>query len=217
MSEKKLRILIVDDHEVVRVGLRGLLDRQEGFEVIAEGGNVAEAIAMAKEHHPDIVVLDVRLPDGSGVEACREIRSDNPSTRVIMLTSYSDDEALFNSIMAGASGYLLKQTRSRTLIEAIRTVGEGGSLLDPAVTQQVLSRLRSGTIDEEAQNPLSDLTEQERRILELVAEGRTNKEIAQLVFLAEKTVKHYVSNILSKLQVDNRAAAAALFGRLSGE
>ena len=209
---EKIKVAIVDDHEVVRMGLITLLEGQNDMVVVGEAGTVQGAIDMCRETKPDVVVLDVRMPDGSGVEACRTIRSDLPSTQVIMLTSFSDDEALFSSIMAGAAGYLLKQTRSSSLLDAIRTVAKGGSLLDPAVTMQVLERLRSGKTSEN--NPLAELTEQERNILELIAAGKTNREIAGEVFLSEKTVKHYVSNILSKLGVENRAAAAALFGQI---
>ena len=207
-----LKILIVDDHEVVRQGLRALLKRQEGFEVVGEAGTVAEAIREAEEMQPNVVVMDVRLPDGSGVEACRDIRAANANIRVLMLTSYADDEAVFNSIMAGASGYLLKQIRSRELVTAIQRVGNGESLLDPAVTQQVLARVRSMAHNPEVAkaNPLS---EQEECILSLIAEGKTNREIAQQLFLSTKTVKNYVSNIFGKLNISRRAEAAAYYVR----
>ena len=207
-----LRLLVVDDHEVVRQGLVALLGRREGFQVVAEAGTVAEAIEAARRFQPDIVVMDVRLPDGSGVEACREIRSEFPSTRVVMLTSYPDEEAVLSAIVAGASGYLLKQVRARDLITALETVGRGGSLLDPAVTEKVLERIRriatGGQSDE-----LAALTAQERRILLLVAEGKTNKEIATEIFLSDKTVKNYVSSILSKLNLERRAQAAAFVAK----
>ena len=207
-----LRLLVVDDHEVVRQGLVALLDRREGFSVVAEAGTVAEAIAEARRHQPDIVVMDVRLPDGSGVEACREIRSELPETRVVMLTSYPDEEAVLSAIVAGASGYLLKQIRARDLVAALETVGRGGSLLDPAVTEKVLERVRriatGGQTDE-----LAALTAQERKILMLVAEGKTNKEIASDVFLSDKTVKNYVSSILSKLNLERRTQAAAFVAK----
>jgi two-component system response regulator DevR len=212
-----LRILVVDDHEVVRQGLVSLLDRREGFQVVAEAGTVAEAIEAARRFQPDIVVMDVRLPDGSGVEACREIRSALPLTRVVMLTSYPDEEAVLSAIVAGASGYLLKQIRARDLMTALETVGRGGSLLDPAVTEKVLERVRriatGGQSDE-----LAALTAQEQRILLLVAEGKTNKEIAAEIFLSDKTVKNYVSSILSKLNLERRAQAAAFVAnhRLDG-
>ncbi len=207
MDAAKVRILLVDDHEVVRMGLRTLLERREGLQVVGEAGTVADAVASARQWHPDVIVMDIRLPDGNGVEACREIRGERPETRVIMLTSYADDEAVYGSIMAGASGYLLKQTRGQNLAEAIERVGKGESLLDPAVTDKVLERMRSlarGEGDE-----LAALTEQERRILGLIAEGKTNKEIAEEVFLSDKTVKNYVSSILSKLNLRRRSEAAA--------
>lgn len=211
-SNAVLRLLVVDDHEVVRQGLVALLGRREGFQVVAEAGTVAEAIEAARRFQPDIVVMDVRLPDGSGVEACREIRSEFPSTRVVMLTSYPDEEAVLSAIVAGASGYLLKQVRARDLITALETVGRGGSLLDPAVTEKVLERIRriatGGQSDE-----LAALTAQERRILLLVAEGKTNKEIATEIFLSDKTVKNYVSSILSKLNLERRAQAAAFVAK----
>ena len=207
-----LRLLIVDDHEVVRQGLVALLDRREGFQVVAEAGSVAEAIEQAARVEPDLVIMDVRLPDGSGVEACREIRAEHPATRVVMLTSYPDEEAVLSAIVAGASGYLLKQVRARDLVAALEAVGRGESLLDPAVTEKVLERVRriatGGYADEVAQ-----LTAQERRILLLVAEGKTNKEIASEVFLSDKTVKNYVSSILSKLNLQRRAQAAAFVAK----
>jgi two-component system response regulator DevR len=209
---RSLRLLVVDDHEVVRQGLAALLDRRAGFEVVAEAGSVEQAIAQARLHRPDIVVMDVRLPDGSGVEACREIRAELPETRVIMLTSFPDDEAVLSAIVAGASGYLLKQIRARDLVAALEAVGRGESLLDPAVTERVLERVRriaTGQVSDE----LSSLTPQERKILMLVAEGKTNKEIAADVFLSDKTVKNYVSSILSKLNLERRAQAAAFVAK----
>jgi len=209
---RTLRLLVVDDHEVVRQGLVALLDRRPGFQVVAQAGTVEESIAQARLHQPDIVVMDVRLPDGSGVEACREIRAELPATRVIMLTSFPDDEAVLSAIVAGASGYLLKQIRARDLVAALEAVGRGESLLDPAVTERVLERVRriaTGEVDDE----LSVLTAQERKILMLVAEGKTNKEIAAEVFLSDKTVKNYVSSILSKLNLERRAQAAAFVAR----
>ncbi len=207
-----LRILVVDDHEVVRQGIVSLLERHEGFQVVAQAATAAEAIAQAGTHRPDVVVMDIRLPDGSGVEATREIRAQHPDTRVVMLTSYPDDEAVFASIVAGASGYLLKQVRGRDLVAALEAVGKGGSLLDPAVTEQVLDRVRrvaSGTYQDE----LAALTAQERRILVLVAEGKTNKEIAEEIFLSDKTVKNYVSSILAKLNLQRRTQAPAFVAR----
>ncbi len=209
---RPLRVLVVDDHEVVRQGLVALLDRRPGFEVVGEAGTVAEAIEAARRHQPDIVVMDVRLPDGSGVEACREIRSELPATRVVMLTSYPDDEAVLSAIVAGASGYLLKQIRARDLVAALETVGRGESLLDPAVTEKVLERIRRIATGQFA-DELAQLTSQEQKILALVAEGKTNKEIADEVFLSDKTVKNYVSSILSKLNLERRAQAAAFVAK----
>jgi DNA-binding NarL/FixJ family response regulator len=212
---RPLRLLVVDDHEVVRQGLVALLDRREGFAVVAEAGTVAEAVAQAHRFEPDIVIMDVRLPDGSGVEACREIRAERPTTKVVMLTSYPDEEAVLSAIVAGASGYLLKQIRARDLVSALEAVGRGESLLDPAVTEKVLERVRriaTGAATDE----LASLTPQEQKILLLVAEGKTNKEIAADVFLSDKTVKNYVSSILSKLNLERRAQAAAYMARLHG-
>jgi two-component system, NarL family, response regulator DevR len=210
--QRTLTLLVVDDHEVVRQGLVSLLDRREGLQVVAQAGTVAESIDQARRFKPDIVVLDIRLPDGSGIEACREIRSELPDTRVIMLTSYPDEEAVLSAIVAGASGYLLKQIRARDLVAAIETVGRGESLLDPAVTEKVLDRVRriaSGTYT----NELAQLTGQEQKILMLVAEGKTNKEIASEIYLSDKTVKNYVSSILSKLNLERRAQAAAFVAK----
>jgi len=208
----RLRMLVVDDHEVVRQGLVSLLDRRSGFEVVAQAASVAESIAQAARFEPDLVIMDVRLPDGSGIESCREIRAARPETRVVMLTSYPDDEAVLSAIIAGASGYLLKQIRGRELVSALEAVGRGESLLDPAVTEKVLERVRrmaSGTATDE----LAGLTGQERKILMLVAEGKTNKEIAAEVFLSDKTVKNYVSSILSKLNLQRRTQAAAFVAK----
>jgi DNA-binding NarL/FixJ family response regulator len=207
-----LRLLVVDDHEVVRQGLVALLERQAGFEVVAQAGTVAEAIGAAARFEPDLVIMDVRLPDGSGIEACREIRAARPETRVIMLTSYPDEEAVLSAIIAGASGYLLKQIRGRDLVSALEAVGRGESLLDPAVTEKVLARVRQ-VASGSARDELSELTAQERKILLLVAEGKTNKEIAAEVFLSDKTVKNYVSSILSKLNLQRRAQAAAFVAK----
>ncbi|HEY6057762.1 MAG TPA: response regulator transcription factor [Candidatus Limnocylindrales bacterium] len=211
-SARPLRLLVVDDHEVVRQGLVSLLDRREGFQVVAEAGSAAEALEMARKFQPDIVVMDVRLPDGSGIEACRDIRAELASTRVVILTSYPDEEAVLSAIIAGASGYLLKQIRGRDLIAALEAVGRGESLLDPAVTEKVLDRVRriaTGSYTDE----LAQLTQQEQKILMLVAEGKTNKEIASEVFLSDKTVKNYVSSILSKLNLERRAQAAAFVAK----
>jgi len=207
MADRRIRILLVDDHEVVRMGLKTLLEKREEFAIVGEAGDVAEAISTARRTEPDVIVMDIRLPDGSGVEACREIRNERPDTHVIMLTSYADDEAVYGSIMAGASGYLLKQTRGQDLAGAIERVARGESLLDPAVTDKVLERMRNlatGGSDE-----LAALSPQERKILGGIAEGKTNKEIAEEVFLSDKTVKNYVSSILSKLNLRRRSEAAA--------
>ena len=207
-----LRVLLVDDHEVVRQGLASLLKATDDIVVAGEAGTVRDAVEEAERTRPDVVVMDVRLADGSGIEATREIRAHRPQIQVIMLTSFADDEALFASIMAGASGYVLKQVKSGELIRAIRAVGAGQSLLDPAVTKSVLDRLRKGKHlmrDEK----LARLSPQEERILSLVADGKTNKEIGEELHLAEKTVKNYVSSILSKLEVARRAEAAAYLAR----
>jgi two-component system response regulator DevR len=212
MSEPPLRILLVDDHEVVRDGVKALLQATDDIIVTAEASSVREAVDEADRARPDVVVMDVRLADGSGIEATREIRARHPKTAVIMLTSFADDEALFASIMAGASGYVLKQVKGGELVRAIRTVGKGESLLDPAVTSTVLDRLRRGKHmlrDEK----LARLSPQEERILSLVADGKTNREIGEELHLAEKTVKNYVSSILSKLEVARRAEAAAYLAR----
>jgi two-component system, NarL family, response regulator DevR len=205
-------VMLVDDHEVVRNGIRAMLQAEDDIVVSAEAGTVREAIDEADRARPDVVVMDVRLADGSGIEATREIRAQHPATRVLMLTSFADDEALFASIMAGASGYVLKQVHSGDLVRAIRAVGAGESLLDPAVTTSVLDRLRKGKHlmrDEKLQR----LSPQEERILSLVADGKTNREIGEELHLAEKTVKNYVSSILSKLEVARRAEAAAYLAR----
>jgi two-component system response regulator DevR len=206
-EDESLKVMLVDDHEVVRQGLRAVLDDEPDLSVVAEAGSAAEAISRAKVFEPDVIVMDVRLPDGNGVDACRSIRSDRPATKVVMLTSYSDDQALFDSIMAGASGYLLKQVRGQELASSIRRVGNGESILDPAVTQRVLERIRNP--DEGTDKRLARLTPTERRILDMIADGLTNREIAAKIKLAEKTVKNYVSGILSKLDVSRRVEAAA--------
>jgi two-component system, NarL family, response regulator DevR len=210
-----LRLMLVDDHEVVRSGLRAMLEATGEVRIVAEAGAVREAIAAADRTTPDVIIMDVRLADGSGIEATREIRARRPETRVLMLTSFADDEALFASIMAGASGYVLKQIHSADLVRAIRQVGHGQSLLDPAVTATVLERLRKGKhlLRDER---LARLTAHEERILTLVADGLTNREIGLELKLAEKTIKNYVSTILSKLEVGRRAEAAAYLARHTG-
>ncbi len=203
-----IRVMLVDDHEIVRQGLRTLLERREHLQVVAEAGSVAEAVEVGLRVRPDVIVMDVRLPDGTGIEACRDIRAECPDVRVLMLTSYADDEAVYASIIAGAAGYLLKQTRGRELVSAIERVAAGESLLDPEVTAAVLSRMRDMAAGKH-HDKLAELSDQERRILNLIAEGKTNREIAATVFLAEKTVKNYVSTILNKLGMERRAQAAA--------
>jgi two-component system response regulator DevR len=207
-----LKVMLVDDHEVVRQGLRALLEAEEGIEVVAEADSGPSAVSLASAHQPDVVVMDVRMPEGSGVEACRAIRDERPDAQIIMLTSFSDDEALFNSIMAGAAGFVLKQIRGRDLIDAIRTVGGGKSLLDPDVTKRVLERLRKAKF-EEKDPKLARLSPQEERILDMVGEGMTNREIAERIHLSDKTVKNYVSTILQKLEVARRAEAASYVAR----
>jgi two-component system response regulator DevR len=212
MDGPPLRVMLVDDHEVVRDGIRALLDGTDDIVVCAEAGSVRAAVAEAERALPDVIVMDVRLQDGSGIEATRDIRARRPQTQVLMLTSFADDEALFASIMAGAAGYVLKQIKGGDLVRAIRTVGSGESLLDPAVTKGVLDRLRKGKhlLKDEK---LARLSPQEERILGLVAAGRTNKQIGEELRLAEKTVKNYVSSILAKLEVARRAEAAAYLAR----
>ncbi len=204
--------MLVDDHEIVRDGIRAMLDAEDDIVVTTEAGSVREAVDEAARTRPDVIVMDVRLSDGSGIEATREIRANRPETKVLMLTSFADDEALFSSIMAGASGYVLKQVKSGDLLRAIRAVGAGDSLLDPSVTNAVLDRLRKGKHlmkDEK----LARLSPQEERILEFIAQGWTNRQIGEELGLAEKTVKNYVSSILSKLEVARRAEAAAYLAR----
>ncbi len=212
MNQPPLRVMLVDDHEVVRGGVRAMLQATDDIIVTAEAASVQEAIDEAARSRPDVIVMDVRLTDGSGIEATRQIRADRPATRVLMLTSFADDEALFASIMAGASGYVLKQVNSAELLRAIRAVGRGESLLDPAVTTSVLDRLRKGKHLMQDEK-LARLSPQEERILTAVADGKTNREIGDDLHLAEKTVKNYVSSILSKLEVARRAEAAAYLAR----
>ena len=210
--DEKIRIMLVDDHEVVRKGLAALIEAEEDLEVVGEAGDGAEAVRLARLFRPRVVVMDVRMPGGGGVAACRDLRDQNPDVDVIMLTSYSDDEALFNSIMAGAAGFVLKQIRGRDLIDTIRRVAAGQSLLDPSVTKRVLERLRKAKIDDRDPK-LSRLSAQEERILDMVAEGLTNREIAEAIHLSDKTVKNYVSSILSKLEVQRRSEAASYVAR----
>lgn len=211
-ADKKIRVMLVDDHEVVRQGLKALIELDEGMTVVGEADGVQASIERAGLTRPDVVVMDVRLTDGSGIEATREIRAQHPEIRVIMLTSFADDDALFASIMAGASGYVLKQVKSNDLVRSIRSVADGQSLVDPTMTGAVLERLRKGR-DLLKDEKLARLSPQEERILGLVAEGKTNKEIGDAINLAEKTVKNYVSTILQKLEVARRAEAAAYLAR----
>jgi DNA-binding NarL/FixJ family response regulator len=204
----KQRILIVDDHEVVRLGLKALLDQHPHFEVIAEAANAKEALEKVERYSPDVVLMDIRLPGASGIEACEEITENFPDTKVIMLTSYAEDEMLFSAIRSGASGYVLKQIAAEDLIKAIEAVGRGEGLLDPAVTQRVFQEVKRAVREEEA-SAFANLSQQEKHVLLLVSEGRTNREIAKSLFLGEGTVRNYVSSILSKLGVSNRAEAAA--------
>ncbi len=206
-----IRVFLLDDHEIVRRGIAELIGLQSDLEVVGEAGTAAEALIRITASQPDVAILDVRLPDGNGIEVCREVRSLFPNIHVLMLTSYSDDEALFNAIMAGASGYVLKEIRGTDLIAAIRQVAAGRSLLDPSVTERVLERLRNGN---KGNNELSGLTGQEKTILNLIGEGMTNRQIGEQMHLAEKTIKNYVSGLLAKLGMERRTQAAAFVARL---
>ncbi|MGP2442884.1 response regulator [Streptomyces sp. JW3] len=207
-----IRVFLLDDHEVVRRGVHDLLSGEHDIEVVGEAGTAAEALARIPAARPDVAVIDVRLPDGSGVEVCREIRAHDESVHCLVLTSYSDDEALFDAIMAGAAGYVLKDIRGAELLAAVRDVAAGRSLLDPAATARVLQRLRDGGAP--ADDRLARLTEQERRILELIGEGLTNRAIGERLHLAEKTIKNYVSSLLAKLGMQRRSQAAAYVARM---
>ena len=205
-----IRVFLLDDHEIVRQGLRALLESQAGFDVVGEGGSAAEALSRIPPLRPDVAVLDVRLPDGDGVQVCREVRAASPEIRCLMLTSFADDEALFDAIVAGASGYVLKQIKGTDIVDAIRRVAAGESLLDPDATRRVLERIRNPPAEDER---LASLTPQEGRILELITDGLTNRQIAEEMYLAEKTVKNYVSNLLSKLGMERRTQAAVFGAR----
>jgi two-component system, NarL family, response regulator DevR len=209
-----IRVFLLDDHEIVRRGLIALLESAGDIEVVGESGSAQEATRRIPALRPQVAILDARLPDGSGIDVCRDVRSADPQIRALILTSYQDDEALFSAIMAGAAGYVLKQIRGTDLIDAVRTVAAGRSLLDPLVTQRVLERIRQGT--DGAPKELASLTSQERRILDLIAEGLTNRQIGEQLFLAEKTIKNYVSSLLAKLGVERRTQAAILANRLLG-
>jgi DNA-binding NarL/FixJ family response regulator len=200
-----IRVFVLDDHELVRTGLRTLLEDEDDMQVVGEAGTAASGLELIRDLQPDVAILDVRLPDGNGVEVCREIQSTLPGVRCLMLTSYSDDDALFSSIMAGASGYVLKEVGGGDLVGDIRRVSQGMSLLDPALTQELFERLRK---DQEAESRLTVLTPQERKVLELIAQGRSNRQIAEELYLAEATVKNYVSSLLSKLGMRRRTEAA---------
>jgi len=206
-----IRVFLLDDHEIVRRGVRELLEANDDIEVVGEAGTAEEGMARIPALKPDVAVVDMRLPDGNGVEVCREVRSRDEAIQCLVLTSFADDEALFDSIMAGAAGYLLKQIKGTDLVDAIRRVASGQSLLDPNVTARVLERLRKGPEEDER---LARLTEQERKILDLIAEGLTNRQIGERMFLAEKTVKNYVSNLLSKLGMERRTEAAVFAAKL---
>ncbi|WP_405628565.1 response regulator transcription factor [Streptomyces sp. NBC_00016] len=211
-EEGKITVFLLDDHEVVRRGVREMLSVESDIEVVGEAGTAADALVRIPATRPDVAVLDVRLPDGSGVEVCREIRSRDDSVKCLMLTSYADDEALFDAIMAGASGYVLKAIRGEELLTAVRDVAAGKSLLDPVATARVLQRLREGA--PKADDRLAHLTDQERRILDLIGEGLTNRQIGTELHLAEKTIKNYVSSLLSKLGMQRRSQAAAYVARM---
>jgi two-component system, NarL family, response regulator DevR len=209
----QVRIYLLDDHQIVRRGLRDLFESEDGFVIVGESGSAVDAEHRIPALRPDVAILDARLPDGSGIDVCRAVRSIDPNIRVLILTSFDDDEALFAAIMAGAAGYVLKQIDGTDLVDAVRRVASGQSMLDPQVTQRVLERVRSGSANEP--DELRGLTEQERKILELIAEGLTNRQISDRMFLAEKTVKNYVSSILAKLGLERRTQAAVLASKLT--
>jgi two-component system response regulator DevR len=207
----RIRVFLLDDHEVVRRGVRDLFESEGDIDVVGEASSAAEALVRVPAVKPDVAVLDVRLPDGDGVSVCRELRSQLPHLRCLMLTSFADDEALFDAILAGAAGYVLKQVRGADILGAVRTVAAGGSLLDPAATARVMERMRDQAT---AHDPLQGLSDQERKVLDLIGEGLTNRQIGERIFLAEKTVKNYVSNLLAKLGMQRRTQAAAFVARL---
>jgi DNA-binding NarL/FixJ family response regulator len=207
----QIRVFLLDDHEVVRVGVRELLESEGDISVVGEASTAAEALARVPAVRPDVAVLDVRLPDGDGVTVCRELRSQAPQLACLMLTSFADDEALFDAVLAGASGYVLKQVRGSDILSAVRTVAAGQSLLDPSTTARMMQRLREQA---DRADPLAGLTEQERKVLALIGEGLTNRQIGERMFLAEKTIKNYVSNILTKMGMERRTQAAAFVARL---
>jgi DNA-binding NarL/FixJ family response regulator len=214
MTDDRLRVMVVDDHEVVRQGIRALLNRRPGWSVVAEAGTVAQAVELALHEKPDVIVMDLRLPDGSGVEACREIRAELPETRILMLTSYADDEAVMSSVLAGASAYLLKHTHGEQLVAAVESVARGETMLDAKVMTRVLDQLRGITAGDSKE---AQITETEHKILLLIADGKTNREIGAELYFSDKTVKNYVSNILSKLNLRRRTEAAAYIARRTPE
>ncbi|MGW3322603.1 response regulator [Streptomyces virginiae] len=216
-EDGKIKVFLLDDHEVVRRGVHELLSVEEDIEIVGEAGTAADALVRIPATRPDVAVLDVRLPDGSGVEVCREVRSQDEGVKCLMLTSFADDEALFDAIMAGASGYVLKAIRGNELLSAVRDVAAGKSLLDPIATARVLERLRDGGRSGRGDDRLANLTEQERKILDLIGEGLTNRVIGERLHLAEKTIKNYVSSLLSKLGMERRSQAAAYVARLQAE
>ena len=209
-----IRVFLLDDHEVVRRGIADLLSLEDDMEVVGEAGTAADALHRIPAARPDVAVLDVRLPDGTGIEVCRDARSVLPDLKCLMLTSYSDDEALFDAIMAGASGYVLKDIKGNDLVDAVRSIASGRSLLDPRATQRVLERLRNGT---RTDSKIDQLNDQERRILVLIGEGMTNRQIGETMHLAEKTVKNYVSSLLAKLGMERRTQVAAYAARLDAD
>jgi DNA-binding NarL/FixJ family response regulator len=213
-AEKTIRVFLLDDHEVVRRGVAALLESEDDLEVVGEASTADQALARIPALTPDVAILDVRLPDGDGVSVCREIRSKMPQIACLMLTSFADDDAMFDAVMAGAAGYVLKQIHGTDLVGAVRTVASGESLLDPSSTARMLDRLRAQA---DRKDPLGALSEQERRILELIGEGLTNRQIGERMFLAEKTVKNYVSNLLAKLDMQRRTQAAALAAQLKAQ
>ncbi len=209
-AKHQIRVFLLDDHEVVRRGVKEVLEAEGDIVVVGEGSTAAEALARVPALRPDVAVLDVRLPDGDGVSVCRDLRSKMPTLACLMLTSFADDDALYNAILAGAAGYVLKQIKSGDLVNAVRTISDGGSLLDAKTTARVMQRLRNEAAEREREDPFSALTEQEHRILELIGEGLTNRQIGERIFLAEKTVKNYVSSLLAKLGLERRTQAAIL-------
>lgn len=210
MTDRQIRVLLVDDHEIVRRGLKAVLEDRSQIVIVGEAGTVRDGVAEAARVQPDVIVMDLRLPDGSGVEACREIRNNDPNAKVVILTSYADEDALFSAVMAGAAGYVLKDLDPANLQNSIITVADGGSLLDPKMATAVLERLRKGNVGHPADDAFSTLTPQEDRILDMIGNGLTNREIAGELSLSEKTIKNYVSQIYSKLHVERRSQAARL-------